>query len=80
MKTVAQLWASFEARVLPKTAGAVQRQEMRRAFYAGFAGALGAGLEMAEESGDDDDLGATMMQSLHDECERFVADVQAGRA
>jgi hypothetical protein len=35
---------------------------------------------MAEESGDDDDLGATMMQSLHDECERFVADVQAGRA
>jgi hypothetical protein len=65
---------------MSKNAGAVQRQEMRRAFYAGFYGALMAGLRMAEESGDDDDAGATMMQALHDECKAFALDVQKGKA
>lgn len=80
MKTVAQQWASFEESVMPKNAPSIQRIEMRRAFYAGFYSALMAGLQMANESGDDDDLGATMMQALHDECARFMADVREGRA
>lgn len=35
MNTIQHYWESFEASVVPKTAGPVQRQEMRRAFYAG---------------------------------------------
>jgi hypothetical protein len=80
MITVAQEWATFESAVLSPSAPAIQRSEMRRAFYAGFYGALQAGLRMADESGDDDDLGATMMESLHQECIRFSKDVGAGRA
>jgi hypothetical protein len=80
MKTVAELWASFESAVIPESAGAVQRREMRRAFYAGFRGALIAGVQMADESGDDDDLGVTMIQRLHDECNAFIVDLHTGRA
>jgi hypothetical protein len=80
MRTVEQEWASFESAVLSKNAGAIQRQEMRRAFYAGFGAALGSLQQMASESGDDDDLGVTMVESLHQECMQFVADIKAGRA
>lgn len=34
-KTVAQMWAEFEAKVIPPDAGDVQRSEMKLAFYAG---------------------------------------------
>ncbi len=80
MKTIAQSWQTFEAQVLPKSAGAVQRQEMRRAFYAGFHGCLTCMVQMADESGKNDDIGVTMVQRLHDECARFAVDLQAGRA
>lgn len=80
MKTAAQQWASFEAIVMPASAGDVQRMEMRRAFYAGFHSALACALEAADESGDNDDLGATMIERLHQECAQFAREVQAGRA
>lgn len=80
MRTVAQQWAQFETLVLPPTAGKTQRTEMRRAFYAGFHGALMAGIEMADESGESDDIGVTLIQRLHDECQQFALDVAAGRA
>ncbi len=78
MKTIADRWANFERVVLPR-AGSVQRMEMRRAFYAGFHEALMAGLEMANETGADDDAGMAQMQALHDECEQFAADIAAGK-
>lgn len=34
-RPVADAWASFERNVVPPSAGATQRQEMRLAFYAG---------------------------------------------
>lgn len=80
MKTVAARWEEFSAGVMPAGAHPTQVQEMRRSFYAGFFSALMAGLQMADESGDNDDVGATMIQRLHDECHRFKADVAAGRA
>jgi hypothetical protein len=80
MKSIVELWVSFASAVMPKNASAVQRKEMRRAFYAGFHAALMAGVQMADESGDDDDKGVAMIQRLHDECAQFVVEVQAGRA
>jgi len=80
MQTIAQQWIGFEKAVMPATAGSLQRNEMRRAFYAGFAAALAAGLDMADESGENDDIGATMWQRLHEECAQFGRDIQAGRA
>jgi hypothetical protein len=37
MNTLQSKWASFERDVVPKGASAIQRTEMRRAFYAGAA-------------------------------------------
>jgi hypothetical protein len=34
--SIAQLWTIFAGAVLPADASPVQRQEMRKAFYAGF--------------------------------------------
>jgi hypothetical protein len=79
VKTIAQWWQQFEAEVIPATAPAIQRQEMRRSFYAGFQASLRAGIEMADESKASDDIGVTMIQRLHEEAARFGADVQAGR-
>lgn len=80
MKTVAQRWDEFRAGVIPKGAGPTQVQEMRRAFYAGFSSSLQAGIEMADESKDNDDVGATMIQKLHVECRAFAQAVASGRA
>lgn len=80
MKTVAQRWADFEAAVMPKGAHVSQVREMRRSFYMGFWAALQAGLEMAAESGANDDVGATMIERLHQECLAFKAAVLEGRA
>lgn len=80
MKTVKDWWDTFEERVLPKGCHPIQRQETRRAFYAGFLASLLAGIEMADESGDDDDLGARMIQSLHEECQAFKDAVGRGEA
>lgn len=80
MKTIAQRWDKFAALVLPQNCHPMLTREMKRAFYAGFYIALVTGLEMADESKDSDDIGATMLQRLNDECQRFVADLQAGRA
>jgi hypothetical protein len=38
--TIAQQWEVFASNCLPADAGPVQRQEMRRAFYAGFGAAV----------------------------------------
>ena len=35
MKTIFSEWQSFERDVVPAAAPAIQREEMRRAFYAG---------------------------------------------
>lgn len=79
MKTLADAWASFEARVLPATAGPVQRQETRRGFYAGAHALLG----LIEGTAIDDiseDQGAAMIERLSREIGAFFEDVTARRA
>ena len=81
MKTIAERGSDFEAAVLdPVQAEPLQRREMRRAFYAGFFSSLMAGVEMADESGDDDPAGVRMLQALHDECREFGLAINAGKA
>lgn len=79
MRTIATEWASFEGKVIPWDAGSTQRQEMRRAFYAGAQAMLG----IVHEIGSDDvseDAGIAVLKGLADEGELFVQDVLAGRA
>ena len=79
MNTIAEQWALFERAVMPKDAPPVQRQEMRRAFYAGAE----AMLRMQWGIGDkavSEDAGMAMMEGWHDECRRFAQQVATGAA
>jgi biotin synthase-like enzyme len=69
---MAEQWDSFARAVLPKDAPAVQRQEMRRAFYAGAQGMLyGVIAAFAPESEPtDEDL--QMMANLEIELSEFA--------
>jgi hypothetical protein len=72
MRTVKDWWDNFDKLVIPAGAGAVQRTEMRRAFYAGFFSCLEGSGEIVDACGDDENLGAAMMGNLHDECIAFA--------
>ena len=78
-RTIAGLWASYSSSVLPASAGEIQRQETRRAFYAGASGLLGimSGIGEPDVS---EDAGVAVMEGLHQEATAFAQDVIEGRA
>jgi len=79
MNTIAEQWVAFEVLVMPKDAPPVQRQEMRRAFYAGAE----AMLRLQYAAGDRDvseNAGVMMLEGWHDECRRFAQQVAQGGA
>lgn len=79
MNTIQEQWNSFAALVVPKDASPVQRQEMRRAFYAGAEAmtriqfAVGD-LAMSEA------VGVQVLEGCHDELRRFAQQVGRGEA
>jgi hypothetical protein len=65
-------WQGFEKAVVPKNASAVQKQEMRRAFY---SGAL-IMFELTKELGDDDiseDAAVEALKGLEQELKEFYS-------
>jgi len=65
-------WIQFAERILPEHASAVQRQEMRRAFYAGAMMLL---MDLAELGDEDvsEDAGAEVLEATRREVEAFYA-------
>lgn len=80
MKTVAELWQSYVDDVLPKNAGAVQRRETRRAFYAGAGAILGAVVSGLSEDPEPTNEDVRALDTLHEELHAFARDVAAGKA
>lgn len=79
MKTIAEQWKEISG-FIPKNASPVQVRECRRFFYAGFLCCLSTSTDIAVECRDSDDIGATMLKNLHDECTQFALDMNEGRA
>jgi hypothetical protein len=79
-KIIEQQWRSFAERCIPVEAGPMQRQEMRRAFYAGAAGFLTALMDKLAPGQDATDADLKMMISIGEELEQFGKDVVAGHA
>ena len=79
MNTVQQQWEVFSSMVIANDASPVQRQEMRRAFYAGSEAmmriqwAIG-GAEISE------DEGIQILEGCQDELKRFADQVAQGKA
>jgi hypothetical protein len=80
MKKLSELWQSYADHVIPPTASPIQRQETRRAFYAGatalFNGVT-AGLTEGPEPREED---VRALEALSEELEAFARDIQAGKA
>ena len=78
-KFIDQAWRSYSERVIPAHAGAVQRQEMRRAFYAGATTLLASIMVALDPGTEPTDADLQRMQGIQDELDQFVADLQRGK-
>lgn len=70
-KRIESEWNKFEKAVMPRNASAIQRKEMRRAFYAG----VWAMFQVAKELGNDDiseDAGVMTLEAIETECQEFM--------
>ena len=67
-------WQDYAQKILPKSAPPVQRQETRRAFYAGAAHLLATMAELGEPEVDED-AGAGVLEATQHEIEAFVRTV-----
>ena len=74
MNTVQEQWQIFEALVVPKNAPPVQRQEMRRAFYAGAEAMMRIQWNIGDSSVSED-AGIQILEGCRDELKRFAQQV-----
>ena len=74
MRTIQEHWDSFEKLVMPKEAGFTQRQEMRRAFYAGAQSML-FGIMETGESNVTEEAGAQIIEGYNQELSDFAKQI-----
>ncbi len=77
---MAEQWDTFARLVVPRDAPAVQKQEMRRAFYAGGQSILHSIMLALSADADPTEGDVTMMGDLERELSDFAEAVKAGRA
>lgn len=80
--TIKEEWESFETALL-QDAGDIQRQEMRRAFYAGaqsFFSILTSSVSQTENPDEVTEEDMNLLDALAKELEQFGKDVEEGRA
>lgn len=78
-RTIAGLWESYERDVLlPSGMKDFQRQELRRAFYAGAIG-LFALVHGLGEDGISEEAGMHVLDGVVEECKAYRDEVLAGR-
>jgi len=76
--TIISQWQSYEAQVLPKNCSFVQRQETRRAFYAGAASVLALMARLSEEDISEEE-GSDVIEELMQESRDFTARIGRDR-
>lgn len=80
-KTLAEVWRELSHRMLdPIGADRIQRQEMRRAFYAGANAAITIVTDNMSPSDEPTEADFALMDNLVKELNRFSEAVQSGRA
>jgi hypothetical protein len=79
-RTLAQQWDDFELLVGIYKTSAIQRSEMRRAFYAGAASIIDAMMVGLEPGTEPTDTDLQYITDLTDEMRQFGRDIAAGKA
>lgn len=77
MNDLEQKWKDYRFRVIPLDAPDFQTIECRRAYFAGAAAVIQMALHFTGQSAQD---ASRNMHKLRQECERYQAEVTAGRA
>ena len=77
---MAEQWDQFARAVLPQGCSPLQRQEMRRAFYAGGTGVLSCVIGCLEPGSEPTDGDLRMMDGLVAELQDFTVLMKEGRA
>jgi hypothetical protein len=72
-------WRTYAEHVLPAGANAIQKQETKRAFYAGVQCLWGVAFDIGDDIVSEDE-GVRRLESVTAELRQFVLDVQQGRA
>lgn len=76
---IAREWRDFNRRVIPPDAPAVQRSEMRRAFYAGVQVMMGIARGLGDPSVSEE-AGVAVLEGIEAEMREFVDLIREGRA
>jgi hypothetical protein len=71
LPSVNELWTAYAKRVLPTDAGEVQRNETRKAFYAGFWSMLEICIRLGEPDVPDAE-GMATLERLHIESKAWI--------
>ncbi len=79
MNTIQEQWALFSTLVIPANAPAIQKQQMKLAFYAGVESTLRIQFNIGDKA-ISEDAGVAILEGIHDECRRFAADMATGKA
>ena len=77
---MAEEWDKYARGVLPADAPLVQKQETRRAFYAGAQSIFFRVIESFAPESEPTEADLKVMENLHQELQDFAALVKAGRA
>ena len=77
---MAEQWDQFARAVLPADASATQKQEMRRAFYAGGQAIMFKVITALAPDSEPTEDDLKLMNDLHQELNAFAEAVKAGRA
>ena len=77
---MAEEWDKFARTVVNPNAHPTQKQEMRRAFYAGAQSILFRVIQSFAPESEPTDADVQIMENLHQELQDFAKLVQSGRA
>lgn len=80
MKRLAQDWTDYAVQVLPETCPKVQRQETRRAFYAGAHALFQQLMGVLDDDHEPTEGDLRRVGELDAEIKAFYEDVKRGRA
>jgi len=79
MNTIQEQWDVFSLMVVPKGASTVQKQEMRRAFYAGAEAMMRIQFTVGDNNMSET-AGVQVLEGCRDELNRFAQQVAQGKA
>jgi len=77
---LADAWRDYEIKIIPLNAPDVQRVECRRAFYAGARSLFHAIVTVLEPGLEPTEADLKAMDNINAELERFLVDIQTGKA